>query len=260
MAGILQTDTDTLMSHSRKNPLPLARYLLGATFCGSLMNMTTSEAGRLLGGRDHATILHGIEVVALIRQNFGTPKEKEIVHKWDNYMQEMNRKQQETTMNLNNIKMRGRIDSETWTYGNNISINADVITINGRYVDPETVGMCTGLTGADRRSTTKKREIYEGDIITRKGIKGNYLVRYDEQRAAFRLIPTIQDGPKEMRAVYMSASESYTVIGNRYDAPALGRALSETFIKLQELGHIACQGQRIQEQFNNTINRIHNPQ
>jgi len=257
MAGILQTDTATLMSHSRKNPLPLARYLLGATFCGSLMNMTTTEAGQHLGGKDHATILHGIEVVALVRQNFGTPKEQEILHKWDEFMLDLNRKQQDNTqMNLNNIKMRGRIDPETWVHGNQININAGVVTINGHYVYPETLGMCTGLTGADPKSTTKKREIYEGDIITRKGIKGHYLVRYDEQRAAFRLIPTIQDGPKDNRAVYLNASESYTVIGNRYDSPAMGWALSETYIKLQDLGQAAQKANQAQEELKEAIDKL----
>lgn len=129
-------------------------------------------------------------------------------------------KKQQTDMEISNIRYRGRIDAETWVYGQEISIRDGVITINGRYVIPDTLGIATGLIGqlpTLSRSKPNKREIYDGDVVTRKGVSGNYLVRFDQKRAAFRLIPTVNQPPKDQQAVFMNAAESYIILGNIHD-------------------------------------------
>lgn len=240
MAMILKTDAATLLGKDRTQPLPTARFILGATFCGGLMGMTTSEAGRHLGGRDHATVLHGIGVVALIRQHFGTPEEQKLLQAWDEYMDTIKAQldkddnNENTDMDINTIKYRGRSTETTWEHGQQIAISDGVITINGRWVKPDTLGMFTGLLGTDGYNGKLKREIYDGDIVKRKGVTGHYLVRFDQKHAAFRLVPTIIDGPKDGLPAYMKATECYTVLGNIHDNPGMGLAYSETYVDVQD--------------------------
>ncbi len=132
------------------------------------------------------------------------------------------------------IKCRGFVpDREEWVFGSLIGNNVivgDIVDFNDQYfntefwykVDPESVGRYIGLNNSDNN------EMYEGDVIDYKGMKGR--VFFNEQSLQFMF--ETKDGGYEFangQTYYDDDDErdqfptygTYKVIGNIYEDPEL---------------------------------------
>ena len=123
---------------------------------------------------------------------------------------------------MREILFRGkRIDNGEWVYGSLYSVRdkAYIIEYNtgfpsARYfeVDPSTVGQYTGLTDKNGK------KIFDGDIILRRYVRPNFLVKYSEEDTEYQAI--FFGGGCASLYKYLSSKES-KVIGNIHDNPEL---------------------------------------
>ncbi len=107
-------------------------------------------------------------------------------------------------------------DDGTWQYGN-LLIHGNMTWVNGRLVDPRTIGIGTGLHDKN------DRQMFEGDIVS---VDGNVIAQivWHEYLCQFYLCfshDIVHDSKASLVEMFYQHNHTFEVIGNVYENPDL---------------------------------------